>query len=105
MSNVSQIFQKMGERFDTDAASGVDEIFQFDVDDEMWCATIADGTCEITETEHDDPSVTLTMDEETLAGVMSGEVDGMEAFMEGKIKASGNMMLATQLTAIFPVEA
>ena len=38
MSNVSQIFQKMGERFDEDAASGVDEIFQFDIDDEMWCA-------------------------------------------------------------------
>ena len=102
MGKVSEIFDSMGKRFDKDAADGVDEIFQFDIDDEMWCASIEDGKCVIEETEHDDPSVTLTMDQETLEGVMSGELVGMQAFMEGKIKASGNMMLATQLTAIFP---
>ena len=43
------------------------------------------------------------MDAETLAEVMSGETDGMQAFMAGRIKATGNMMLATQLATIFPV--
>lgn len=103
MSNVSEIFKKMGERFDADAASGVEEVFQFDIDDEMWHAVIEDGACVIVEAEHDDPSVTLTMDAETLAEVMSGETDGMQAFMAGRIKATGNMMLATQLATIFPV--
>jgi len=103
MSNVSETFKVMGERFDSDAASGVDEVFQFDIDDAIWHATIADGKCEIVEAEHDDPSVTLTMDAETFKEVMDGETDGMQAFMEGKIKADGNMMLATQLASLFPV--
>ena len=103
MSNVSDTFKVMGERFDADAASGVDEIFQFDIDDSVWHAIIADGACQIVEAEHDDPSVTLTMDEDTFKEVMNGETDGMQAFMAGKIKADGNMMLATQLATLFPV--
>jgi len=102
MSNVSETFKVMGERFDSDAASGVDEVFQFDIDDAMWHAIIADGKCEIIEAEHDDPSVTLNMDAETFKEVMEGEADGMQAFMAGKIKADGNMMLATQLASLFP---
>lgn len=102
MSNVSETFKEMGERFDADAASGVEEIFQFDIDDNIWHAIIADGACEIIEAEHDDPSVTLTMDAETFKEVMDGETDGMQAFMAGKIKADGNMMLATQLASLFP---
>jgi putative sterol carrier protein len=103
MSDVSEVFNQMNERFDADAASGVDEIFQYDIDDEYWHAIISDGTCQIVEGEHDDPSVTLSMDADTLKEVMSGETDGMQAFMAGRIKATGNMMLATQLTSLFPV--
>ncbi|MGB1311312.1 MAG: SCP2 sterol-binding domain-containing protein [Leucothrix sp.] len=103
MSNVGDTFKVMGERFDSDAASGVDEVFQFDIDDSIWHAVIADGKCEIVEAEHDDPSVTLTMDAETFQSVMDGETDGMQAFMAGKIQADGNMMLATQLASLFPV--
>ena len=32
-----------------------------------------------------------------------GEADGMQAFMMGQIKADGDIMLATRLTALFPV--
>lgn len=103
MSDVKEIFKQMEERFDADAASGVEEIFQFDIDDEYWHAIVNDGSCEIVASEHDDPSVTLSMDAETLQEVMSGETDGMQAFMAGRIKATGNMMLATQLTNLFPV--
>ena len=49
-----------------------------------------------------DPNVTLSMDLETLAGVMSGEIDGMQAFMSGDIQATGDIMLATRLADLFP---
>ena len=51
--------------------------------------------------EHDDPSVTLSMDAETLQEVMSGETDGMQAFMAGQLRAEGDMMLATKLGELF----
>jgi len=43
------------------------------------------------------------MASDTLEEVMSGETDGMQAFMTGRIRADGDIMLATRLTSIFPV--
>jgi len=103
MSELNDIFKQMEARFDQEAASGVDEVFQYDIDDEYWHVIVSEGHCQILEGEHDDPSVTLAMDLDTLKAVMSGETDGMQAFMAGRIKATGNMMLATQLANLFPV--
>jgi Putative sterol carrier protein len=42
------------------------------------------------------------MDSATLAGIASGETDGMQAFMGGKLRAEGDMMLAMKLSELFP---
>ncbi|WP_257296272.1 SCP2 sterol-binding domain-containing protein [Endozoicomonas sp. YOMI1] len=103
MSTPAEIIESMKTRFDSDAAAGIDEIFQFDIEDaDTYHLIIKDGSLDIVAGAHDDPSVTLIMDSETMAGVMSGEIDGMQAFMMGKLRAEGNMMLATKLGALFP---
>ncbi len=96
-------FDKLQSRFDAQAASGMDEVFQFHFSDAgSHHLVVNDGTLDIREGEHDDPSVSLNLSTETLKGIMSGEVNGMTAFMTGKLKATGNVMLATQLTRLFP---
>lgn len=103
MSDAKIIFDAMVKRFDKEAADDMDAIFQFELDDaEDHYVTVADGVCELAQGEHDDATVTLSMDTETLEAVMAGELDGMEAFMQGKIRADGDIMLATKLTQIFP---
>ncbi|MBM6551785.1 SCP2 sterol-binding domain-containing protein [Marinomonas ostreistagni] len=103
MSQVKTIFETMVARFDATAAGDISAIFQFEIDDaSAHYIVIDEGACELGEGEHDDPTVTLGMDSDTLKEVMSGEVDGMQAFMQGKIRADGDMMLATKLTQIFP---
>lgn len=103
MSEAKAVFEEMVERFDVDEADDMEAVFQFDLDDDdSYHLTIENGTCVMGEGEHDDPTVTLEMDLETLKGVMSGEIDGMTAFMQGKIRADGDIMLATKLTQIFP---
>ncbi|MBB3332372.1 putative sterol carrier protein [Halomonas campaniensis] len=94
---------KLQSRFDPQAASGMDEVFQFHFSDAgSHYLTVKDGALEIQEGEHDDPSVSLSMSTDTLKGIMTGEVNGMTAFMTGKLKATGNVMLATRLTSLFP---
>lgn len=103
MSEVKAVFDAMLERFDADEADDMGAVFQFDMEEgERYHLIIDDGKCALGEGEHGDPTVTLEMDLQTLKDVMSGELDGMAAFMQGKIRADGDIMLATKLTQIFP---
>lgn len=103
MSDTQALFASMQQRFNPQAAQGMDAVFQFELTDaDPYYIAIDDGRCEISEGEHDDPTVTLIMDSATLTGVMEGSIDGMQAFMTGKIKADGDIMLATKLTRLFP---
>lgn len=99
----SSTLEKLKARFNPDAAKDMNEIFQFHFADAGdYYLTIQSGTLDITEGEHDDPSISLSMDSGTLKGIIKGDINGMTAFMTGQLKASGNLMLATQLTKLFP---
>ena len=103
MTAVTDIIEKMKSSFDADAAAGMENTFQFSIEDgDDFYLVIKDGTFEIATGENDDPSVTLIMSTETLVGVMTGETDGMQAFMAGQLRAEGDMMLATKLGELFP---
>lgn len=100
--SVAQVFEKFEQNFNADAAEGLDLVFQFDIeDDKTYHLIIKDGNCTMVEGAHDDPSVTLIMNSETLMGIVSGETDGMQAFMTGQLRAEGDMMLATKLGQLF----
>lgn len=103
MSKVTPLLDEMKSRFDADAAADMDNTFQYDIKDEgSWLVTVSDGTCTIAEGGSEDADVTLAMSVETLQGILSGETDGMEAFTSGDLQASGDIMLATRLTDLFP---
>lgn len=102
MSSVAEYKEILANKFDANAAVGLDEIFQFDLEGELFHLVVANGSYEILAGEHDDPSVTLQLKSDTLKGLLDGSVNGMTAFMMGKVKAIGNMMLATKLTQLFP---
>lgn len=104
MADLNAIFTEMKNRFNADAAAGTDVIFQYEIaDGGEWYVSVQDGTCEVAEGSSDDATVTLRMDSATLEEVMSGETDGMQAFMTGRIQADGDIMQATRLAVLFPV--
>lgn len=104
MADINAIIAGLKDKFNATAAAGMDEVFQFNVEDgSNYYLVIKDNQCDIAEGDHDDPSVTLIMTKATLKDVLTGEEDGMQAFMAGKLRAEGDMMLATKLSSLFPV--
>lgn len=104
MTSVADAVKKMQEKFNPSAAAGLDLVFGFNITDEgkHYALIVKDGTCDLQEGENADANCTLVMDSETLKGIVSGETDGMQAFMGGKLRVEGDMMLSMKLSELFP---
>ncbi|MBV1789173.1 SCP2 sterol-binding domain-containing protein [Marinobacterium sp. D7] len=99
---VEQIIEKLPSRFNPEQATGLKATFQFQLSDAApFYIAIADQQCTGQSGEHQDPDITLHLDEATLIRVVTGEQDGMSAFMKGQLRAEGNVMLATRLSKLF----
>ncbi|MCJ7809542.1 MAG: SCP2 sterol-binding domain-containing protein [Desulfobulbaceae bacterium] len=104
-TQVNDIFTKMPVVFNAAAAQGLDAVFQFEITGEgggSWNVVVKDGACQVNEGSHETPSVTLNMSAETWVGMINKEVNGMQAFMTGQLKATGDIMLAQRIEQLFP---
>lgn len=100
--NIATLVKKLPQKFQPQHAGDMHSVFQFTVlDTDSFYLQISQGQCSCQFGEHPDPSVTLEMDEATLLRVMTGEQDGMSAYLKGQLRASGNIILATQLGKLF----
>ena len=104
MASVAEIFGAMADRFNPDAAAGMDAVFQYDVtgdDGGKWYCAIKDGACDVQEGEHESPSITITIADSDFVDMIEGRLNGQQAFMSGKLKIGGDMMLAMKIGTIF----
>ncbi len=105
-TDVKEVFGKMSEVFNPSSAQGLNAVFQYEITGDgggNWSVIIKDGACQVQEGTHDSPSVTLTMSAETWLGMVNKQVNGMQAFMSGQLKASGDIMLAQRIEQLFPL--
>src|SRR5438105_15928052 len=100
MSNVIEFLQKMTKAFDPSAATGTSCVLQFNTSKPAYI-TIKDGKAALAEGNAPGPDVTLIMADEDLIALLKGELNGMQAFMTGKLQLEGDMMLAQRLGTLF----
>jgi putative sterol carrier protein len=97
---------KMPGAFLPEKAPGMDAVIQFKftgAEPGDWYATIKDGKVEVKQGEHASPKMTLTADSSDYVKIFIGELDGMQAFMQGKLKLAGDLNLAMKLTQMFKI--
>lgn len=68
-----------------------------------YAVIIKDKQCTYEKREPGDARVTLGMSVPDYLRLISGELDGMQAFMQGKLKLAGDMMFAQQIQTMFGV--
>jgi len=101
-ADTSNIIAKLPSRFQKDQARELEAVFQFHLTGLLsFYIEIKNQNCVIKMSEHDDPNIVLSMAESVFIALMSGELDGMSAFMKGDLKAHGNIILATSLSKLF----
>ena len=100
---VEDIFGTMKERFRPEGAKDVDAVFGYDIKDEgKWKLTVKDNAITLEKTGSLAGCVaTMTTDGETFVGVNTGKVDATNAFMSGKFKVEGDMVLFGKTGRLF----
>ncbi|MFZ5918361.1 MAG: SCP2 sterol-binding domain-containing protein [Chloroflexota bacterium] len=104
MPTIQELFEKMPTAFRPDKAPGVNAIVQISLTGSQaadYNVAIADGKCTVNKGKHESPSATLSMDSDDYLNLVSGKLNPQMAFMQGKIKISGDMGLLLKFQSFF----
>ncbi len=103
--SLESIFDKLASRVSErpELVDEVDAVYQFDVGGEQggsWVVDLKNAPGGIRAGADADADCVITLSQDDLAGIMDGSVDPQTAFLMGRIKITGNFMLATKLGAL-----
>lgn len=102
---IAELFEQMPSVFNPAAAAGMNKTFQWNITGDeagVWAFKILNGQGEVIPGGVEKPDITLTVSDKDWLAITEGKLDGMNAFMTGKLKVAGDMMLAMKLQSLFP---
>ncbi len=99
------LFDGMKEAFDPEAASVQTAVIQYDIETPVGARSyqikVDDGICAVMKGGAEEARVTLALSLPDFIRMMAGELDGMQAYMTGKLKISGDIMFSQNLSRWF----
>ena len=102
---LDRIFEGMEQRFVPEKASDVDDDILFEITDEgethSYVVSIHDGSCKTQRGSVESPKVKLTSGLVPFIKLVTGEAQGPQLFMAGKLKVSGDLMFSTRIMSFF----
>lgn len=103
---MNEIFESLPDRLNPSAAKGMNKTLQWNITGEdtgVWAFQIDNGIGHLIPGGVEQPDITFTISDNDWAAITEGRQDAMKAFMAGKLKVDGNMMLAMKVPQLFPV--
>lgn len=102
MERAGAAFLRMAERFRPEQATDLDAAWVVDVAGRGPTTIHVRGSrCLVSPGAVDDPVATLTTDADTWVELVEGHVDGIRAFLQGRLRVEGDLNLALRLETLF----
>jgi putative sterol carrier protein len=101
---ITELMEKLPGAFLPEKAGDMDAVIQFVLtgeEESNWMIIIKDGAVEVKEGMHDDPTMVLEADSQDYKDIVTGRVNAMNSFMQGKVKLKGNLNLAMKFVEMF----
>lgn len=97
---VNELIRKMPSVINPAATANMQTTIQYRISKPMYLV-IDNGRCTAHEGVAPSPDLALTISDDNLLAMLKGELDGRAAFMSGKLKVEGDMLLAQRLQGFF----
>ncbi len=100
-----EIFDAIQRKLKTDQSklAGQRGVYEFHItgqDPAIYTMAISEGTAVFAEGPHGSPDITVTVDSNDFADLAAGRLDGVTAFMKGKLRVKGDISLAMALQSL-----
>jgi putative sterol carrier protein len=103
---ISEFMSSMATAFVPEKAAGIDATIQLKLTGTQsgeWFITIKDNQCTFRPGAASAAKLIVTADSDNFMKIFTGQMVGMQAFMQGKIKIAGDMNLALKLMGLFKI--
>ena len=104
---IEELMNRMPKAFLPDKAGDVEAVIQYHLTGEEagdWVVRIGDGKCEVEQGTTEDATMTLRADSQDYKDIILGTLDPLTAFIQQKVKLTGNLNMALGLTKYFKLD-
>jgi putative sterol carrier protein len=105
---IAKLMELMPKAFLPEKAGNVEAVIQYHLQGDQggdWVIRIGGGACRVKPGTAEAPTLTLTAQASDYLDIISGKLNAMSAFAEGKVKLKGDLTLAMKLMNFFKLPA
>jgi putative sterol carrier protein len=102
--NIQDWVNQLPQYFIPEKSNGIDATIQLNLSGDgggEWAVLIHDQKLEVVPGEVSNPRLVMSGNAQDVLQILSGQMDGMRAFMQGKLKVQGDMSLAMKMASLF----
>ena len=104
---LGEVFRRMPDHFRADLAADLEVLVEWritgraDGGEDRWQVAIERGACQVRRDGDGTPAVTFTVGPVDFLRLATGNVEGPELFLYGRLQVDGDLVLATRIPTLF----